>query len=337
MRKTSPIPAGLALLAAAGLCAASPISWGEYQGPAPGARAAGLSGCLATSVDEPTMVYWNPAGLAIMASPIMNVSYQQSSGLLQDPVFSGPKRVDYLSFASRGAGVSWRSLARYRESAIDAAGADSTYRYLRYGADEFALALAKWNDENGWALGMSGKLIWARATETEQHFSSGAWDRVRIRDDHGLGYGLDLGIQGSYQVWRVGLSARNLLGRVYWTEYDDDKLKPQVYGGLSWHRQQRLVLSAGGEKFLGDGAPRLRYCAAGEYRHVVANAGAAILRGGYSQTYKGPKDGYSWSLGLGYFFRRFRIDAAGSNRKDPATGKWLWSYVGSVNLFGQQE
>lgn len=328
-------PPVLALTAA--LAAASPISWQEYQGPAPGARAAGLSNCLATAFDEPTMVYWNPAGLAVMASPIMSVSYRHSSGLLHDPVFSGPKRVDYVSFATEGAGIAWRSLARYRESATAGDGADSSFRYLRYGADEFSLALARWNEENLWALGLAAKLIWARAAEVEQRTVGGGWDRCMIRDDHGYGYGFDLGIQGRYQVWRAGITAQNLLGKVYWEEYEDDRLKPHLSGGVSWHRQEKLVLSAGGHKFLGGDAPRLRYSAAGEYRHVIANLGAAILRGGYSQTYKGPSDGYSWSLGLGYFYQRFRIDASGVNQRDPASGQWRWSYVGTVSLFTEQK
>jgi hypothetical protein len=318
------------------LAAASPITWTEYQGPSPGARAAGLSGCLATAIDEPTMIFWNPAGLGVMASPIFNLSYQHSSGLLHNPVFSGPKRVDYVSFASHGAGLAWRSLVRYRETSTSGQGGDTSFLYRRYGADEFSLALARHNEENGWSLGMAGKLIWARAAEVDQLKTGGSWNLCNIRDDHGYGYGLDLGIQGSYQVWRVGLSLRNLLGRVHWTEFEDDRLKPQISGGLSWHRQQKLVLSAGGEKFLGEGAPRLRYSAAGEYRHIVANMGAAIFRGGYSQTYQGPKDGYSWSLGLGYFYRRFRIDAAGVNKLDPASQQWRWSYVGSINLFTEQ-
>lgn len=325
----------LAVMLAGGAALASPITWLEYQGPPPGARAAGLSGCLATVFDEPTMVYWNPAGLAVMASPIMNLSYQHNPGLWADPLFSGPKRVDYISFASRGAGMSWRSLARYQGSSTKADGTDSVFRYLRYGADEFALALAKQSQENGWSLGLAGKLIWARANEVSQQFTFGRWGSCQIRDEHGYGYGLDLGIQGSYQVWRLGLAARNLLGRVHWHDFEDDRLKPQIYGGVSWHRQQRLALSVGGEKFLGSGVPRLRYYMAGEYSHLVANYGAVLLRAGYSQAYQGPKDAYSWSLGLGYFFRRFRIDAAGINRRDPIDGQWRWNYVGSVSLFAE--
>lgn len=328
-------PPVLALTAA--LAAASPISWTEYHGPAPGARAAGLSNCLYTTYDEPTMIHWNPSGLAVMATSIMNISYRHSDGLLHDPVFSGPKRVDYVSFAAQGAGLAWRSLARFRESSTVGDGADSSFRYLRYGADEFSLALARWNEDNGWALGMAAKLIWARAAEVGQEAAGGVWDRCAIKDDHGYGYGFDLGVQGSYQVWRLGVSAKNLLGRVYWTEYEDDKLKPHLSGGLSWHQHQKLTLAAGGEKFLGADAPRLRYSAAGEYRHAVANLGAFILRGGYSQTYQGPQDGYSWSLGLGYFYQRFRVDAAGVNRRDPASGQWKWSYVGTVNLFTEHK
>lgn len=337
MRQIRQAAIALTLLLAGRTMPGSPIDWIEYQGPPPGARAAGLSGCMGTVFDEPTMVYWNPAGLALMASSIMNVSYQHSSGLWHDPLFSGPKRVDFISFASRGAGMSWRSLARYQEAATEGNGTDSSFRYLRYGADEFTLALAKRNEDNGWSLGMAGKLIWARAAEVGQTFSGGSWGVCQIRDEHGYGYGFDLGVQGSYQVWRVGLSARNLLGRVHWKEFEDDRLKPQLAGGLSWHSQQRLALSAGGDKFLGADAPRLRYHAAGEYRHVVPNYGAALLRAGYSQTYQGPKDGYSWSLGLGYFYRRFRIDAAGVNRRDPSSGQWRWSYLGSVNFFADQK
>jgi len=317
--------------------AASPLSWLEYQGPAPGARAAGIANCMAAIPDDPLMVFWNPAGLAVMASPIFNLSYQHSSGLLQNALFSGPKRVDYISYASQKVGFSWRSLARFKEEGLSAEGSDSNYHYLRYGADEFTLALAGRQEESPWSFGLSAKLIWARATRLEQRFAAGGWGRSRLWEDQGLGCGFDVGLQGVYQSWRVGISGQNLWGRVYWTEFDDDRLKPHLVGGLAWNRQKNLSLYIGGEKFLGDQAPRLRYSIGGEYRYSLDQSGAATLRAGYSQQYQGPKDGYSWSLGLGYYYKRMRLDASGINLRDPSSGQWRWSYVGSINIFAVQE
>jgi len=335
MKRLEALTLALALLAMpSGSLLGSPISWTELQGPAVGARAVGLSGCFATAFDEPSLVYWNPAGLSIMPTPALTVSYLHSSGLLHDPIFSGPKRLNYIAYATEGVGLAWRSLARYQERQLLGAGADSTFRYLKYGADEFTLAMAQSDPEmQRWSMGLSAKFIWGRATEVDQHDSAGAWGVATILDDNGYGYGLDLGFQFRHQALRLGASAQNLLAKVYWREFDDDRPKPHLVGSLSWHGKQNLVLSAGGEKYLGSGTPRLRYSAAGEYKHPLEGMGAVTFRGGYSQTYQGPADGYSWSAGLGYFYKRFLVDAAGVKRLDPASGSWRWSYLASVTLF----
>lgn len=335
--KTSFLIVLLSLALISGWSSASPLSWLEYQGPPPGARAAGISNCMAAVHDDPLMVFWNPAGLAVMASPIFNLSYQHNAGLLDNALFSGPKRVNYIAYASQRAGFSWRSLARLCDEQLAAEGSDSSYHYLRYGADEFTLALAGRQEASPWSFGLGAKLIWARATQLNQHYSGGSWDRGRLWEDQGLGCGFDLGLQGEYQSWRLGISGQNLWGRVYWNQFDDDRLKPHLVGSLAWNQPKNLSIYVGGEKFIGSQTPRLRYSLGGEYRYSLAQSGAATLRAGYSQQYQGPKDGYSWSLGLGYYYKRMRLDASGINLRDPVTGQWRWSYVGSINIFAAQE
>ena len=120
----------LALFATSSLMA-SPIDWLTYQGPAVGARAAALSGSIVAEDNDPNLTFWNPAGLGNINWSMASCSYLHSMGLFFDPIFSGPKRLNYIVFAGKGMGISWRSVARYTGSELILEGSDSVNKYLK--------------------------------------------------------------------------------------------------------------------------------------------------------------------------------------------------------------
>jgi hypothetical protein len=316
------------------LIEASPIGWPAYQGPAVGGRALGLSGSMAGARDDPTQVYWNPAQLAMMQWSTAGISYNHDAGMFSNPVFSGPKRLNYVAMASPGAGLAWRSLARYSRDQTVADGGDSVRRYLRYGADEFALAFARRDELHpSLALGAAVKLIWARLSDIGQRFSAGAWERADLREENGIGYGLDIALAGDYTPVRLEAGIQNVLGKVYWKQFDDDRLKPRAHAGVGWVREKWPVASLGAEKYLGGGVPALRYTAGVEYKYVIQNYGGLCARAGYGNYYRGPADGYSWSWGLGYVYSKLMVDLASINQRDPLTGNWRASFAGSLSLY----
>ncbi len=321
-------------LAVSSVLLASPIDWMTYQGPAVGARAAALSGSIVADDNDPNLAFWNPAGLANIKWSMASCSYLHSMGLLFDPVFSGPKRLSYLVLAGKGVGLSWRSLARHAESRFEAQGADSVNTYLKYGVDEFAFAFAKKDELHpSMSLGLSAKLITARMTEVKQIKVDTLWDPADIIDENGIGYGLDLGFHGGSDPLMIGINVQNLVGKVYWKDFSDDKLKPKISGGISWYNGRLPRITAGAEKFWGKGVPELKYMLGGEYKYAIPGYGAVMFRAGASQYRKAPDNEYDWSMGLGYIYKSILVDVASLDQKGSAEGARQKTYTASLSLF----
>ena len=313
---------------------ASPIDWMTYQGPAVGARAAALSGSIVADDSDPNLTFWNPAGLGNITWSMASCSYLHSRGLLFDPIFSGPRRLNYIVFVGKGIGISWRSVARYTGSEFILEESDSVNNYLKYGVDEFVFAIAKKDElHQSMSLGLSAKLISARMTEVKQKKIDTLWSQADITDENGIGYGLDLGFHGGKEPFMVGINVQNLAGKVYWKDFDDDKLKPKISGGISWHNGKLPKITASAEKFWGKGVPELKYMAGGEYKYNMPGYGAVIFRAGASQYRKAPDGEYDWSMGLGYIYKSILVDAASMDQRGSADGIRQKTYMASLSLF----
>jgi hypothetical protein len=313
---------------------ASPITWEEYAGPVVGARAAALSGCMAGVNNDPSVMYWNPAQLFAVRWPMFIVNYTHSSGLLSDPLFSGPKRVNYIGFSSQGVGLAWRSLVRHASEQEIFDGTDSLNLYRRYGADEFSLVLSKSDEVHpNTGMGIAFKMLWGRLLEISQVKQDSLWEKAQSLDENGVGYGLDLGFYGGSGAVKLGCSVQNLLGRMYWDSAEDDKLKPKLLAGAALVATDMPVLSVSAEKFLGKGTPQLRYSAGIDYKYTLPQYGAVSGRLGYSKLYKSVKEDYIWTGGIGYLYKKLIIDASVINTLDLPTNQWQQSYMGSVSFF----
>jgi hypothetical protein len=328
------IAASLALCCLSCFAVASPITWQEYAGPSAGARAVGLSGCMAGVNNDPSVMLWNPASLFTVRWPMIVINYTHSSGLLSDPLFSGPKRINYLAFCSQGVGLSWRSLSRYSAEKMMLEVSDSLSRYLRYGADEFCLTISRSDEMRpNTGMGITFKGLWGRLLEIDQIKVDSLWQKARATDENGVGYGLDLGFYGNLNRLKLSLACQNLIGRMYWSTAGDDKLKPKLLAGAALSPDRLPVVSVAVEKFMGQGTPQFRYSGAAEYKYVMPQYGAITGRMGYSKLYKSVREDYIWSGGIGYLYKKLIVDGAVVNTLDLTTGKWQQSYVGSVSFF----
>ncbi|MDO9027206.1 MAG: hypothetical protein Q7U87_04920 [bacterium] len=332
MNRKSTIILALLVLCAAGLNA-SVIDWQSYQGPMVGARAVSLAGCVAGIDNDPSVIHWNPAQLSAMLWPMFTLNYTHSSGLLSDPLSFGHKRLNYLALAAKGMGLSWRSLVRHAGETVSYDGTDSVSRYLRYGVDEFALVLGQRDQLNpNNAMGLTAKVLWGRMLEITQTKDS-LWNKAQTIDENSFGYGIDLGFYGNYRNLKIGAAGQNILGKVYWKNVEDDKLKPKLWLGGAIVTDKLPKISGSLEKFLGSGTPQFRYSAAGEYKYAIPGYGAVSGRLGYSRIYKAAKEDYVWSGGVGYLYKKFLIDAAVVNTLDLSEHKWQQSFAGAVSMY----
>lgn len=324
----------LILSTLAAIATASPIPWQAYQGPDVGGRAAALSGSVAAVGDDASLAFWAPAALAFMPWPMATAGYTHQAGMLADPLFSGPKRLNYVSFAGPNGGFSWRSLARYRQESAQAEGPDSVFRYLKYSTDEIALCYATSDPAYPTlALGLSAKLLWARLTEQDQSWTGAGYTRAALRDEHGVGYGLDVGLLWRVRQLRLSANVQNALAKVFFEGSGDDRPKARASAGIGWSDEGLPSFAVGAQKYLFRGSPRMRWMASGEYKRTIETYGAIVGRAGYAAEYQGTSDAAGWSWGLGYVYRRLLVDAAAVNVRDAAAGKWRPTYTASLSVY----
>ncbi|MCU0606048.1 MAG: hypothetical protein MUF78_01170 [Candidatus Edwardsbacteria bacterium] len=323
----------LTLCTAAAVLGASPIPWRAYQGPDVGGRAPALSGSVAAMGDDASLAFWNPAALAFMPWQMATAGYVHQAGVLADPLFSGPKRLNYMAVAGPNGAFAWRSLARYRQETAQAAGPDTAFQYLKYSVDEISLAFAVCDPAYpDVALGLSAKLLWSRLTQQDQAWTGPGYTRAVLLDENGVGYGLDAGLLWKAGRVRLFANVQNALAKVYFDEVADDRPKARASGGIGWSDEGLPSFSVGAEKYLFRGSPWLRWMAAGEYKRTIENYGGLSLRAGYAAYHKGPSDGASWSWGVGYVYRRLLVDAAAVNLRDTVSGRWRPTYTASLGI-----
>ena len=86
----------------------APTRYDTYNGFAPGARAVAMGGAFCAVADDPTAIYYNPAGLSELSKGSFAMTYEatRQSELTTSQIFSGEslraKNIQYISLVSVG-------------------------------------------------------------------------------------------------------------------------------------------------------------------------------------------------------------------------------------------
>lgn len=172
----------------------------EFLNIGVGAKAHGLNGSVAATVDDITAGYWNPAGLARIESPAQ-VSAMHASW------FGGIANFDYLAAGKRfnSSNNSFASMSLIRmgidniPNTLNLIGPDGTVNFDRvteFSAADYALFVSYGQDLgiDGLSIGGSGKIIYRNIGS----FGSA------------LGFGFDLGLMYNVGNLRLGLMGRDI-------------------------------------------------------------------------------------------------------------------------------
>ena len=172
----------------------------EFLNIGVGAKAHGMYGSVAATVDDITAAYWNPAGLARVKAPAQ-VSAMHASW------FGGIANYDYLAagkrFSSQNNSYASMSLIRMGvdniPNTLNLIGQDGTVNFDRvteFSAADYALFVSYGQDLGieGLSIGGSGKIIYRRIGS----FGSA------------LGFGFDLGAMYHKGNLRLGLMGRDI-------------------------------------------------------------------------------------------------------------------------------
>jgi hypothetical protein len=181
-----------------------------------GARAFAMGGAYIAIVEDPTAVYWNPAGLSVLTAP-------EFSGMHSE-LFAGT-RYDYLGWAmplgSGGLGINYLSLSTPGIINTEGGGTEASTRvaYAGYG----------WKARS-WRLGATVKYIWED-----------------ILGSMGNGWSMDIGVQTKIgEAWRLGLVVQDLTGSgIDWDTGFSEEIPANYRLGLAYTHEKWLLVFEG--------------------------------------------------------------------------------------------
>ena len=245
-----------------------------------GARASGMGGASCAVADDPTAIYWNPAGLAGIRS--RQLTYIHNIWLFETATgFLG--FVHPFKNVNLGVGIDYLTMGKEtRTTGDDPQGTDEKFGIEDDRAIYFSLS--KRMKEN-LSLGMSIKYL-----------------NQKVAEERAAGYGADLGLFYRLSKLNLGLLIQNLGPKMKFVK-EEFSLPFNIKGGLSYKGIKNAILA------FDVNLPRdnkTSYHLGGEYR--IGNVLA--LRAGYNS--KIEEEGLSAGFGVKFKMARFdaQLDAA---------------------------
>ncbi|MBN1823968.1 MAG: hypothetical protein JW803_06600 [Endomicrobiales bacterium] len=272
----------------------APTPYNSYEGYMPGAKAGAMGGAFTAVADDASCVYYNPAGLAILKSGYLSMTLESArqSELTPDEVFAQEvlknRSVQHICFASEKGAVSWRPLANtvIRETS------GSDWQETEIKVNAYTLSGSHKNMDRAF----SGINI---TYFSAQMAISGVNNNVpSLNLSDGYGFSADVGYLFMPSPFvNIGIVFKNLLGYVWWDDFEKDQLPFVMRGGLAFKIGGFMVFATDWEK---------RY-----YRKVDAVtithfgleqkfAGAMVLRAGMYGDDLNDKEKAKITYGLGY-------------------------------------
>ena len=197
-----------------------------------GARPLGLGNSYVAVAEDPTSVYWNPAGLRGARS--------RQVFLMHSDIFGGLLRMDFLSFSienllgdvTGGIGLYILNSPGIKQTALkdtsDTAHASNVRVIDELNYNLIAMYLAGARDLLGGRLGMSIKVL-----------------QEDLSVEKGIGMGVDLGYQRTGEHVSYGIVLRDAFTTpIFWSSGRKEYIMPNLRLGISFQRKGSFLLTA---------------------------------------------------------------------------------------------
>jgi hypothetical protein len=322
------------------LLVASPIDPDEYNGPSPGARSLGLGNAAIALKNDPFSSFYNPAALCFVQNSVVvfDFNYGKGSAREFDLPNVGGVAIDFIGMLNQAGGLTWHPLTR-RTTEAETTYYDPNYgdtiqvnaRY-EYRADEVYSTMTTLATENFETLlrkpllGVNLKYFRAQCAEANVIRMRGAIVDATSNIDSGNGFGIDVGFSYATEMLLFGLSVKDAFSRVYWRDYDTDKIHAKVGTGISYLIAERATLSTDirydwGKKTTGSFSGievnllkkmerKTKHMPIGETEsNEVSVRGNIVRAGAQIRDFSNSKE-IIYTLGYSYLYTRFRFDIA---------------------------
>lgn len=165
----------------------------------------------------------NPALLTQNTTNNIYVGYNHSEfddGVALDKI-KELKSLDYYAVNTPKSGLYFRRTKQKDEGKL-------LNRKFEFVSNELGLAAAEESSTvKGLVLGLKMKLFFNQISDSTYDNSN-----LQLITDNGYGYSLDLSFHYKKGPFVCGLSADNLFGNIYWKEYDNIYINPEVTAGI---------------------------------------------------------------------------------------------------------
>jgi len=344
----------------------SPIQRDGYSGLYPGARSCGM-GCTGIAlVNEPVVSFYNPAGLCFLIGEYVTIDFQNNRDATseQDGFMDvSDYKFDFFSFASSGAGISFRPLSRvdrklqelvFSEEYSETVSVESR---LEYSADEFCLSVTSVASEmfetleNKPLFGINLKYIRASLGSAELVKLGSSPVDASSNIDSGNGFGLDIGFAYSNNPVTTGIVLKDVFSKVFWSDYDSDRITPRIGAGASlkffkkWNVCTDLNYDTGNKKLgsssgvefsnLGEKATKAEEKIVDLIKKKEGNRSRSLFsaRLGMALEDVEKRSEILYSAGCGYSFNRFQLNVAVFGNNEQIRSKELSSQVSILVVY----
>ncbi len=290
----------------------APTSYNSYDGDAPGAKALSMGFAFSSVADDPSTIYYNPAGLAQVNSKNISVSYEAArlSSLNKDQVFSSDtiknSGINFIAITGEKAALSYRPLSDEVIQQINGNNWDNTEIKI----NAYTLTAAQLN-ENGIMAGINFTYLSGTIAESKMIDNVPS---ATLSDGRGLS--MDIGFLYNFsRIVAFGVNFQNLFGTMWWDNYDKEQLPFGLRGGFSFKIPGSTIFAVELQKeYYRDENPGPDQVIT-HFGLEQAIGKALKLRAGAFSSDFNDQNQTSYTYGLGYDFSKFKLSLAGQNYK----------------------
>lgn len=309
----------IATLALAVTLSAFPVTSYDYQIPRlqTSPVAAGMGGLNLSYVNDPGIVYSNSALLAQTTGSVISLGMQLQDRDQMDAteIFNASNvlhknQIVSLHFAAEKGGVGIRSLANIDEKTTWTAHDNVYHEREKYQLTAYQVGMAETRGRITWGIGakyLNGRLVYLKERELGSQRVT-----VDFIDDRLHGVSFDFSATVHYESFTWGFSLWDIYSHLWWMDHEDRVIIKRMGTTFGWQAGNITLIT---------GTQRQWNTASDQTYHVGVEYGISMsdnpdapasimLRGGaYSHDFENEETTWS-SIGAGYYFNSYRIDAS---------------------------
>jgi hypothetical protein len=285
------------------------------------AIALGMGGMNVTDPLDPFASYGNPALLAKNESTLLYLAYRMADDeklsfweSVNVSNFLSEKQFKYFTLAAKQVALSYQPMAAINISEYDTSTGQSMY--YDYKLDKVQLSVGI--SDNNWPninAGLNMKYISGRLVYLVEHRQGSQFIRDHFIDDKVKGFSTDLGLVYRAGDTVFGLTAYDILSRLWWENYPAKSIQRRIATGVQYGSGASKTSFGVQSKISSD--PETTYHMGYSYRvnwdtsslssDEVVSQGMDLRAGLYSRDFYGA-DNINLTLGSGYNYQMFRFD-----------------------------